>query len=101
MTTGSVLNCRPATVPAAGVVRSHEMAALRILRAIESEALSARSAVIAIRASLEVTLYILNHKRAWLKRIEDDYALTVEILADSAKAGDQYELEKVRHDAPY
>jgi ribonuclease E len=78
----------------AGVVRSHEMAALRILRAIESEALSARSAVIAIKASLEVTLYILNHKRAWLKRIEDDYALTIEILADSTKAGDQYEIEK-------
>ncbi len=82
------------TCAGAGVVRTHEMAGLRILRAIESAALTDRSAVIAVKASLEVTLYILNHKRDWLKRIEDDYAVTVEIVADSAKAGDQYELEK-------
>jgi len=78
----------------AGVVRSAEMAALRILRAIEREALSARAGVIAARCSLDVTLYILNHKRAWLKRIEDDYALTVEIVADQSKAGDAFEIEK-------
>ncbi|MEQ8178266.1 MAG: Rne/Rng family ribonuclease [Amphiplicatus sp.] len=82
------------TCAGAGVVRTHEMAGLRILRAIESSALTDRSAVIAVKASLEVTLYILNHKRDWLKRIEDDYAVTVEIIADSTKAGDQYDLEK-------
>lgn len=82
------------TCSGAGVVRSNEMAALRILRAIEGEAISARAAVIAVRASLDVTLYILNHKRDWLKRIEEDYALSVEIVADTAKAGDQYDVEK-------
>ncbi|MEE2692849.1 MAG: Rne/Rng family ribonuclease [Pseudomonadota bacterium] len=82
------------TCAGAGVVRTHEMAGLRILRAIESAALTDRSAVIAVKASLEVTLYILNHKRDWLKRIEDDYAVSVEVVADSSKAGDQYELEK-------
>ncbi|MEQ8749725.1 MAG: ribonuclease E/G, partial [Amphiplicatus sp.] len=55
------------TCAGAGVVRTHEMAGLRILRAIESSALTDRSAVIAVKASLEVTLYILNHKRDWLK----------------------------------
>ncbi|NWG70643.1 MAG: Rne/Rng family ribonuclease [Parvularculaceae bacterium] len=78
----------------AGVVRSAETAALRILRAVEREALAARAGVIAARCSLDVTLYILNHKREWLKRIEDDYALTVEIVADPAKAGDVYEIER-------
>ncbi|HXI87928.1 MAG TPA: Rne/Rng family ribonuclease [Parvularculaceae bacterium] len=82
------------TCGGAGVVRSHEMAALRILRAVESEAIAGRAATISIKAALEVTLYILNHKRAWLKRIEDDYALTIEIIADSTKAGDFYEVEK-------
>jgi ribonuclease E len=78
----------------AGVVRSSEMAAMRILRAIEREALAARAGVIAARASLEATLYILNHKRQWLKRIEDDYALSIEIIADATKVGDNYEVER-------
>ncbi|MBI1365402.1 MAG: Rne/Rng family ribonuclease [Alphaproteobacteria bacterium] len=82
------------TCNGAGVVRSNEMAALRILRAIEGEAIAARAAVISIKASLDVTMYILNHKREWLKRIEDDYALAIEIVADPSKAGDQYEVEK-------
>lgn len=82
------------TCGGAGVVRSHETAALRILRAIESAAIAERAAIISARASTEVALYILNEKRAWLKRIEDDYALKIEILADASKAGDQYELEK-------
>jgi ribonuclease E len=70
------------------------MAALRILRSIEREALQARAGVIAAKCSLDVTLYILNHKRDWLKRIEDDYALSVEIVGDSTKAGDAFEIEK-------
>ncbi|MBB5520165.1 Rne/Rng family ribonuclease [Amphiplicatus metriothermophilus] len=82
------------TCNGAGVVRSHETAALRILRAIESAAIAERAAIMSVRASLEVALYILNHKRDWLKRIEDDYALKIEIVADSSKAGDQYELER-------
>ncbi|MEX0644247.1 MAG: ribonuclease E/G [Parvularculaceae bacterium] len=83
------------TCAGAGVVRSSEMASLRILRAIESQALQGRAAVIQIKTSLDVALYILNHKRAWLKRIEDDYALQVELFGDNTKAGDQYEIEKV------
>jgi ribonuclease E len=82
------------TCNGAGNVRSNEMAALRILRAIETSALKERSATIAVRAALDVTLYILNHKRAWLKRIEDAYAVTVEIVADGAKAGDNFELDR-------
>ncbi|GAB4522626.1 MAG: hypothetical protein Kow00133_10290 [Amphiplicatus sp.] len=82
------------TCGGAGVVRSHETAALRILRAIESAAIAERAAVMSARTSTEVALYILNEKRAWLKRIEDDYALKIEIVADASKAGDQYELEK-------
>jgi ribonuclease E len=82
------------TCGGAGVIRSNEMAALRILRAIEGDALSGRTAVISAKVSLDVALYMLNHKRAWLKRIEDDYALSIEIVADSGKAGDQFEIEK-------
>ena len=82
------------TCNGAGAVRSHEMAALRILRAIESEASAGRAGVIAATASLDVTLYILNFKRDWLKRIEAVHNVSIEITADPSKAGDQYEIEK-------
>ena len=82
------------TCHGAGAVRSHEMAALRILRSIEEEALAGRAGVIAASTSSDVALYILNHKRDWLDRIETTYALSIEINADPSKAGDSYEIEK-------
>ena len=82
------------TCHGSGAVRSHETAALRILRAIEAEAIAGRSSVLAAKTSHEVALYILNHKREWLSRIEEQYAVSVEITADPQKFGDQYEIEK-------
>ncbi len=82
------------TCNGAGAVRSPEMSALRILRAIESEAIAGRAAEFSVSASLQVTLYILNHKRNWLQTLENDYAVSIEINADASKAGDQFELEK-------
>ncbi len=82
------------TCNGSGAVRSHEMAALRILRAIENEAISSRSAIIAARTSFDVALYILNHKREWLSRIENQHGLKIEVAADPVKAGDQYEIER-------
>jgi ribonuclease E len=70
------------------------MAALRILRSAENEAISSRASNIQIKAALDVTLYILNQKREWLRRIETDYGVTIEIAADPAKAGDNFEIEK-------
>jgi len=82
------------TCGGAGAVRSHEMAALRILRSAENEALSSKAGNLQIRAALDVTLYILNHKREWLRRIETDYGVSIELTADPAKAGDNFEIEK-------
>ncbi len=82
------------TCSGAGAVRSHEMAALRILRAIEGEAISGKVGLIVAHTSLDVSQYVLNHNRDWLKRIENDNGVTVEILADPDKAGDAYDLEK-------
>ncbi|MFQ5562646.1 MAG: Rne/Rng family ribonuclease [Parvularculaceae bacterium] len=82
------------TCAGAGVVRSHETTTLRILRAIEGEALSGKAGIITARTSLDVALYILNNKRDWLKRIEDDNGVTIEIAADEDKAGDLYDIEK-------
>lgn len=82
------------TCGGAGAVRSHEMAALRILRTAENEAISSRAGNLQIKAALDVALYILNHKRDWLRRIETEYGVSVELAADPAKAGDNFEIEK-------
>ena len=82
------------TCAGAGVIRSHEMAALRVLRAIEGEAISGKVGHITAHASLDVSLYVLNHNRDWLKRIEDDNGVLVAIQADPEKAGDAYDLVK-------
>jgi ribonuclease E len=79
----------------AGVVRSSETAALRILRAVEREALTGRAGMITVRCSIDVTLYVLNHKREWLRRIETDYGVSAVILADPGKIGDAFELERL------
>ncbi len=82
------------TCKGAGAIRSEEMAALRILRSIEEEALNGRAGIISASTSPEVALFVLNHKRDWLNRIEETYSLNVEIIADFKKAGDDYEIEK-------
>jgi len=82
------------TCAGAGVVRSNEMAAVRILRSIEGEAISGKIGLINIKTSFDVSLFILNHKRDWLKRIEDDNGVSIEIIADATKVGDQYDIEK-------
>jgi ribonuclease E len=82
------------TCGGAGVVRSHEMAALRILRSTEHEAISGDAGLLQVKVAIDVALYILNHKRDWLRRIEENYGVAVEVIADPAKAGDNFEIEK-------
>ncbi len=81
------------TCSGAGVIRSHNMAALRILRAIEGEAIAGKVGTIAVRSSIDVSLHVLNHHRDWINRIEQANGVSVEIIADSDKHGDDYELE--------
>ncbi len=76
----------------AGVVRSDETAALRILRALEDECIRGKTGQIAAKTSTDVALFILNNKRDWLRRIEETYGVSVAILADPEKAGDSFEV---------
>ncbi len=82
------------TCGGAGAVRSHEMAALRILRATEHEAISGEAGLLQVKVAIDVALYVLNHKRDWLRRIEENYGVAVEVTADATKAGDNFEIEK-------
>ena len=81
------------TCDGSGFVRSVEMAALRILRGIEEKAVSDRAGHVAATTCPEVALYILNQKRSWLNRMESSYGVTIEIISDHEKAGDQYEVK--------
>jgi len=81
------------TCAGAGVIRSQNMAAFRILRAVEGEAIAGRVGKIAVRTSMDVSLHVLNHHRDWINRIEDANAVSVELIADTEKHGDDYELE--------
>ncbi len=82
------------TCTGAGVIRSAEMAALRILRAIEGEAVAGKAGILTVHTSIDVAVYILNQHRDWLKRIEDEQGVSVEIVPDREKAGDDFSLEK-------
>lgn len=82
------------TCAGAGVIRSSEMAALRIIRAIEGDAVTGKASILTVHASLDVAVYILNHHRDWLKRIEEEQNVTIHIIPDREKAGDDFTLEK-------
>jgi ribonuclease E len=82
------------TCAGAGVIRSHEMAALRILRSIEGEAISGKVGKIVVRAPTDVAIHVLNHNRNWINRIEDANGVEIEIHADSEKSGDAFDIEK-------
>lgn len=82
------------TCSGAGVIRSHETAAVRILRAIEGDAITGKAGLLSVRASTQVTLHILNHNRDWISRIEENNGVKIEMIADPDKAGDEFDLEK-------
>ncbi|MEO1251619.1 MAG: ribonuclease E/G [Pseudomonadota bacterium] len=82
------------TCSGAGVIRSHDIAALRILRAVEGEAISGKVGLICVRTSIDVALHVLNHNREWIQRIEVNNGVQIELVADPAKHGDEYDLEK-------
>ncbi len=81
------------TCSGAGVIRSQNMAALRILRGIEGEAITGKFGTVCVRTSIDVSLHVLNHHRDWINRIEQANGVSIEIVADSNKHGDEYDLE--------
>ena len=79
-----------------GFIRSTESAALHVLRAIEEEGTRLRSAEIVMHVPSTVALYILNHKRDALARIEARYGLRVAFGRDDSLIPPAYRLERTR-----
>ncbi len=75
--------------------------ALQLLRALEEQLLRSASHNLIARTRGEVALYVLNHKRAHLRELEDRFSVTLIVQADESVTGHQpFLIEKGEIAAP-
>src|SRR4029079_15872417 len=78
-----------------GHVRSVSSVSLQLLRSIEEMLLKGATHNIIVRTRTEIALYLLNHKRAHLRTLEERFRITITVNADATIAGQiSYVLEK-------
>ena len=77
-----------------GHIRSTESVALMVLRSIEDHLRTQGPANLTVSASSEASLYILNHKRSYLRDIEMRYGVTLVIQLDEKAHGAHFALER-------
>src|SRR4029079_16116662 len=78
-----------------GHVRSVSSVSLQLLRAIEEMMLKGATHNIIVRTRTEIALYLLNHKRAHLRTLEERFHITITVNADATIAGQvSYVVEK-------
>ncbi len=78
-----------------GRVRSVESSALSILREVEMEAVRHGPGSIVLRAPVDVALYILNEKRAYLLRLQQLQGLQVAVQIDEALSESNHLIERL------
>ncbi|VBB69263.1 Cytoplasmic axial filament protein CafA and Ribonuclease G [invertebrate metagenome] len=79
-----------------GLLRSVESAAMHVLRAIEEEGLRHRSLELSVTCPNAVALYLLNHKRLALARIENRYGFHVFVCSDGNLVPPAYHMERIK-----
>jgi ribonuclease E len=67
-----------------GHVRSVSSVALQLLRAIEEMLIKGATHNLIVRTRSEVALYVLNHKRAHLRALEERFRISITISADAS-----------------
>ena len=72
-----------------GHVRSVSSVALQLLRAIEEMLIKGATHNLIVRTRAEVALYVLNHKRAHLRALEERFRITITVSADPTVTGQQ------------
>jgi ribonuclease E len=72
-----------------GHVRSVSSVALQALRALEETLIKGATHNLIVRTRSEVALYMLNHKRAHLRELEERFRVTLTISADPTVSGQQ------------
>ena len=78
----------------AGRIRSVESAALMALRLVDIEAGKGGAGVVNLRLCTAVALYVLNHKRAYLSRLEQQRGLFVNVIVDDSLAQSEHVIER-------
>ena len=77
-----------------GIVRSTELVALAVLRALEDHLVrDSRSSLTAVTTA-EVALYILNNKRAFITEMEHRYRVSIAVEAGERMQGANFAIEK-------
>jgi ribonuclease E len=95
---GSTVTCPHCA--GAGLVRSTESTALRVLRGLEEEGEKNRTAAVTVKIANEVTLYILNQKRRELSRIETEHSMEIAFEPKEGLAAGTFELERTKSRDP-
>jgi ribonuclease E len=72
-----------------GHVRAVSSVALQLLRGIEDQLMKSASHDIIVRAKSDVAIYVLNHKRAHLRALEEQFGVAISIQADATLIGQQ------------
>jgi ribonuclease E len=72
-----------------GHVRSVSSVALQLLRGIEEMLIKGATHNLSVRTRAEVALYVLNHKRAHLRSLEERFRITITVSADPTVNGQQ------------
>ncbi len=72
-----------------GHVRSVSSVSLQLLRAIEEMLIKGATHNLIVRTRTEVALYVLNHKRAHLRGLEERFRITITISADPTVTSQQ------------
>ncbi len=80
----------------AGIVRSVESSALRVLRALEEEGEKSKSAAVTMKVAGDIAFYILNQKRQELARIEAEYGMEIAFEPKEGLTAGNFELERRR-----
>jgi len=81
-----------------GHVRSVSSVALQCLRALEEMLIKGATHNLIVRTRAEVALYMLNHKRAHLRELEERFRIIITVQADPAVAGQQsYIIDRGEH----
>jgi ribonuclease E len=72
-----------------GHVRSVSSLALQVLRALEEQLMKSPTHNLTARTRRDVADYVLNHKRAHLRALEERFAITIMVIADETVAAPQ------------
>jgi ribonuclease E len=75
------------TCGGSGHVRSVASVALQLLRALEETLIKSATHNLIVRTRAEVAIYVLNHKRAHLRSLEERFRVTLTITTDPSITG--------------